>query len=194
MADKPRIKIALPTFVFFGLLAAAGSGVLHLLPFLAALLHETGHIAVMLACGQGVNRITVLPFGIDIKKAPCLSSYKTDIAVSSAGVVVNILMIGLCVFLPETPAVTYFAQSNLVLIAINILPIKTLDGGQILEKTLLLKLSPDTAEKIVDLCSMVCILLAGAVAVWLLLRSGYNFTLLVMCMYLFSGIFLKKTE
>lgn len=192
MANKLSVKFAFPSIVFFVVLAVAGRDFIYFLPFVAALLHELGHLLVMLICGQPVKQITVLPFGIDIKKSTLISSYKADIAVSLAGIVVNILMIALCGILPENTAVEFFKQSNVVLFAINVLPIKSLDGGQILEKLLLLTLPPDTVERVMAFCSMVYIILVGSVAIWVLFYSGYNFTLLFMCMYLFAGLFLKR--
>ena len=192
MANKPLVKFAFPTLVFFVLLFVCERDVLLFLPFAAALLHELGHLLVMIICRQRIKQITVFPFGVDIKKVPFISSYKTDIAVSSAGIAVNISMTVLCCFLPNSSAVDIFQQSNALLFAINVLPIKTLDGGQILEKVLLLLLPPDTVDKIMGFCSFVCIIIVGSVAVWVLFYSGYNFSLLFMCMYLFAGVFLKK--
>ncbi len=192
MANKTSVKFALPTLIFFALLAFFGRDFIYFIPFAAAFFHELGHLFVMLVCGQPVKQITVLPFGVDIKKTPYLSSYKADIAISSAGIAVNILMIGVCGILPESNVVEFFKQSNIVLVAINVLPIKSLDGGQILEKILLLTLPPNTVERVMSFCSMVCIILVGSVAIWVLFYSGYNFTLLFMCMYLFAGLFLKR--
>ena len=192
MPSKPLMKFSFPTFLFFVLLVAFGRNFLLFIPFAAALLHELGHLIVMLICNQSVREITILPFGIDIKKSHSISSYKADIVVSAAGIMVNSIMIALCNILPESAAVELFKQSNAVLLLINILPIKTLDGGQILEKILLLFLAPNTVEKIIGFCSFVCIIIVGSVAIWVLFYSGYNFTLLFMCMYLFAGVFLKS--
>ncbi len=194
MASKISVKFVIPTLVFFAIILLVGVNVTYYLPFIAALLHEMGHLFVMLICGQKVKQITILPFGIDIKKAPSVSSYKTDIAVSSAGIAVNALMIFLCTILPKSMVVDFFMQSNIVLLAVNVLPIKSLDGGQILEKILLLIMSPYSVEKIMASCSMVCLIMVGSVAIWVLFYSGYNFTLLFMCMYLFTGLFLKKEK
>lgn len=194
MASKMSVKFVIPTLVFFAVLLLVGIDVTYYLPFAAALLHEVGHLCVMLICGQKVKQIIILPFGIDIKKVPCISSYKTDIAVSAAGIAVNALMIYLCMLFPKSLAVDFFMQSNIVLFAINVLPIKSLDGGQILEKILLLFMSPYTVERAMAICSMVCIILVGSVAIWVFFGSGYNFTLLFMCMYLFTGLFLKNEK
>ncbi len=191
MVKKTRIRIGLPTFAFFAVIFLMDFSLTSILPFLAALLHELGHITAMKMCGQNISEIKILPFGIDIKRVPSLSSYKTDIFVNSAGILTNILLILLCSALPESDTVSFFIASNILLIFVNILPIKNLDGGQSLEKLLALKLDLETAENIVAICSLICIILLGSVAVWLLFYTSYNFTLLLMCMYLFCGIFLK---
>ena len=192
MDKKTRLKIGLPTIVFFTALIFTSEGYASLLPFAAAFAHELGHIAVMVICGQKIERITLLPFGIDIKKRPSVTSYTTDIAVNTAGLAVNALLILLCLQFPESRLQNSFIEANAFLFAVNALPIKNLDGGQVLEKTLCLKLDSDTAEAIMDFCSLVCLIAVGSVAIWLLLSSGYNFTLLFMCIYLFFGIFIKK--
>ncbi|MBR5322501.1 MAG: hypothetical protein IKU48_03030 [Clostridia bacterium] len=193
MQNKITVKFAFPTLIFVASLALLGKP-LCLIPLAAAFLHELGHLALMLLCGQPIKNITVLPFGIDIKKSPRLSSYKTDIAVSSAGIIVNIASLLFCRFLPENAAAELFKQSNMLLILINVLPIKSLDGGQILEKMLLLVMSPEAVENILTFLSMLCIIIVGSVAVWVLFVSGYNFTLLFMCIYLFIGQFLRKAD
>lgn len=192
MDNRLRIRTRLPTVIFFALLVLNKLTLTSLIPFFAAIVHEFGHILIMSLCGQRVKEITLLPFGVDIKKQPCLTSYKTDIWVSSGGIMANAAAIIFCQGLPKSHNLKFFIWSNVVLIIINVLPIKTLDGGQILEKSIALHSTPDKAESIVSACSLVCIILLGSVAIWLLFYSTYNFTLLLMCMYLFCGIFLPK--
>ncbi|MBE6718050.1 MAG: hypothetical protein E7574_02180 [Ruminococcaceae bacterium] len=191
MDNKLKIKIGLPTFIFFAVLLTSNVKILSFLPFFAALLHEFGHIFAMKLCGEKILAVKILPFGIDIKKAPSLTSYKADIFVCIAGILTNILLILLCSAMPKNIYTEFFIMSNYLLIFVNILPIKTLDGGQLLEKILLLKYDIQAAEKMLGITSFICILLLGSTAIWLLLSSSYNFTLLIMCMYLFCGIFLK---
>ncbi|MBQ7968477.1 MAG: hypothetical protein IJ292_01460 [Clostridia bacterium] len=188
MADKTRIKIALPTLVFFCAILFFDVSILPFIPFFAAILHEAGHIAVMKICKVKIKEIKILPFGIDIKKENKITSYKTDIAVSSAGIAVNILLLLLCTLLPKTPETILFASSNVLLIFINILPINSLDGGQMLEKLLEYKYDPQIANKVTATTSLVCITLLGSVAIWVLFKTSYNFSLLLMCIYLFCGI------
>ena len=191
MFGRTKVRIGLPTLMFFAFLILFDRSLRGFMPFVAAILHELGHIAAMALCGQRVESITVLPFGIDIKKKGCLSSYKEDVFVASAGIATNLLLILICSFLPKNDTLTYFKYANLLLITINVLPVKTLDGGQIMRSWLLLWLEPDKAEGVLNVFSFIFILLLSSVAVWLLFSTSYNFSLLLMCMYLFFGIFLK---
>lgn len=196
MADRtrrvPRVRIGLPTFIFFAVLFIADLSAMSIMPFLAALLHEAGHLIAMWLCGQSVKEIRIYPFGIDIKKREMLSSYAADVFVSSAGIIANLLTVAACNFLPPSDIKAFFVSANLVLVMINVLPIRTLDGGMVLEKLLLMKLSPDTASGVMNFLSLFFIVLLGSVAIWLLFYTSYNFSLLLMCMYLFCGIFLGK--
>ncbi|MBE6670607.1 MAG: hypothetical protein E7593_00210 [Ruminococcaceae bacterium] len=191
MDKSLNIKIGFPTIIFFVVLLTYNFSLVSILPFFAALLHEIGHVVAMKLCGEKITTITILPFGIDIKKAPSVTSYKSDLFICSAGIITNILLIVIFKTLPQTPNTTLFITSNYLLIFVNILPIKSLDGGQFLEKIISIKYNISTAENVLTITSFIFILLLGSVAVWLLFSSSYNFTLLLMCMYLFCGIFLK---
>ncbi len=191
MFSKTKIRVSFPTIIFFATLFCINADIITFIPFFCALMHETGHIIVMKKCGIKVYEIKILPFGIDIKKQQSITSYKTDIFVGIAGIAVNMLLIFLSIFLPQNNITQTFVLSNLILIFINVLPIKTLDGGQILEKFIAYKSDIQTAEKIVSIASFICLLLVGSVSIWILLYSSYNFTLFLMCIYLFFGIFIK---
>lgn len=191
MAKGLKLEIGLSTVIFFCVLVAGGVSPIAFLPLLAALLHEIGHIIVMLICGQKIARIKILPIGLDIKTAPCVSSYKADIAISIAGILANICVIMICSRFESTDTLNFFKISNMILILLNILPIRSLDGGQILEKTLELTTSPDTAERVMKTVSFFCLVLLWSFAVWIFFESNYNFTLLMMCIYLFVGIFVR---
>ena len=196
MADsnvrKTKISIGLPTFVFFAVLFVADFSVMSIMPFLAALLHEMGHVLAMKTCGIKISDIKIYPFGVDIKKQQSLTSYATDIFISIAGILTNIAAMIACNFLPPSDNISFFVSSNVVLIIINVLPIRTLDGGMALEKLLLLKMRYDIVDGVMNFLSLCSILLLGSVAIWLLFYTSYNFSLLLMCMYLFCGIFLGK--
>ena len=68
MDKRTRFKIGFPTVIFFFSLLFFDQGTIVLLPFIAALLHEFGHIAVMKLCDIKIRQVKILPFGVDIKK------------------------------------------------------------------------------------------------------------------------------
>ena len=191
-SNKIKISIGLPTFIFFLVLFLADFSLFSVMPFLAALVHELGHVLAMRCCRVSISKIKIYPFGVDIKKQECLTSYAADIFISCAGILANIAAISLCAALPPSDTCDFFVSSNVVLIIINVLPIKTLDGGMALEKFMLLKFRPDFVNGVMSFLSLVSIVLLGSVAIWLLFYTSYNFSLLLMCIYLFCGIFLGK--
>jgi len=150
---KKKIRIALPTLIFFTGLFISDISLFSLIPFFASLFHELGHIAAMSVCGEKISNITILPFGIDIKRTSNFLSYKNDIFINSAGIITNLILCLLAIRFPKTKESLFFIQSNILLICINILPIRILDGGQITEKTLLLFLSPDKTDRIMNFLS-----------------------------------------
>lgn len=187
-----KVKFSLPTLVFFVTLIAFNPDGTYTLPFFAAILHELGHIAVMCFLKIPIRCVTVLPFGVDINAGKKLTSYPADIALSGAGVAVNLLCVILGGALPSFAGKDIFISANLLLILVNILPIKGLDGGQLLEKSLLLFLEPNRVDFIINAVSFAAVVALGAVAIWLLFFTGGNFTLLLMCGYLFVTLFLKR--
>ena len=54
-----------------------------LLPLVSALLHELGHYGAAYALGVGVERITVYPFGADMRLSSALRSYRTDLLIAA---------------------------------------------------------------------------------------------------------------
>jgi Zn-dependent proteases len=157
----------------------------------AALIHEFGHLAAMFICGVKVERITVYPFGLDIRTSSQIKSYKQDLFIKSAGIFVNISAALLCLAVKENLYISFFMMSNIMFAVLNILPINSLDGGEILESLLLMYMNPNTVMKIMKPVSFVFIVILWIVAVYVLFYTNYNFSLLILCMYLFTSIFLN---
>lgn len=185
---KTKFKITIPTFVFFAIILFSCRAFYPLLPFAAALLHEAGHLIAMRLCGLRPECITVYPFGIDIKCDSSLLPYKKELFVCSAGISANLLCVLILTVIPNSKANTYavlFGISNILLIFLNILPIKMLDGGRIAENLLLLFTDPTNASKILNILSFSSMFLLWSLAIYLFFYSSYNFSLFLMCIYLF---------
>jgi len=195
----PKLKISFSAVFFFALLCCFRLPAEIIIPAAAALFHEAGHAAAIALCGGKINEIILYPFGAEIRRAQFITSYTEDIIVSAAGPLANVAA-AVCTlfFYPESiyeSAVGEYAKlflvNNILFAAINLLPVKTLDGGNILSGLLLKLISPDAAEKILKAVSFFFIVILWAAAVYFLFYTGCNFSLFLMCVYLFASIFLK---
>jgi Zn-dependent protease len=164
------------------------------LSLLASLFHEIGHLLVMAREGVRPEEITVYPFGFDIRTAPHVTSYRSDLFICAAGAAANALAVcasaavlfflGAELSAGAAEGVFFFLSANLALALINLLPHPVLDGGGMLRALLLSLMSPEKCERI---CRTVgeCVIFPMACAVLYLLFYGKgNPTLYLLCAYL----------
>ena len=115
-----------------------------LLPLLfAVLLHECGHIVLLIVTKGKVSGLSVGLFGITIK-ATYPNSYLSRIAISLGGPFFG--MLGFFLFHQAEGALSLFADISLGLSLFNLLPISFLDGGAALSCFFFLFFSYDTAR------------------------------------------------
>lgn len=193
---KIKIKISFTGALFFSLLILGDRSVFTVITLASALAHELGHIVAARLSGADISEITIYPFGADIRLCSDLRSYRKDFFISSAGILVNLLLVGAAfLFDPYGHSGSAIALSNLALIFTNIMPIDGLDGGGMLRALL----SPvigirktDAAISAVSFCSL---FFMWVVAVYVLLVTNGSPSLFVIVCTLFASLFLKeKTE
>ncbi|MBQ8551190.1 MAG: site-2 protease family protein [Clostridia bacterium] len=190
MKKRPRIIIRPITAIFAGLLILLDGSMLALLPLLAALCHELGHLAVMLALGVPVREIELTLFGAEIRTPPLTTRTAGTVAVYAAGAAANLLSAAVIFLIPNRSfEAEFFAVCSISLAALNLLPIRSLDGGCILE-AVVTRLAPPHMSAILDVVSFVSLFLLWLTAVYLLLICGGNLSLMLFCMYLFVTVFL----
>lgn len=168
-------------FGFFVLSALIGLlyGTYFFLLFLSAcLLHELGHLCIMLLFHRRVQRVSLGGAGILIAPVPEYGAYSQDFLVYCAGPLVNLLLGAFAWSMGEITA----AALHLGLGALNLLPYSKLDGGAVCRCLLeMLGISQDTAERCMQL-------LCGAVTLFLLLAvkifSVKNVSIPAMTVYL----------
>ena len=187
-----KIKVTIPTIIMLVFMFLLDFSPFVLLMLAAALLHELGHIAAMLICGVNIERITVYPFGFDIRTSSHVKSYKHELLIKSAGILINITVLLICVPFTDSLYISFFMMSNTVLALLNILPVSSLDGGGMLECLLLMYINPPAVIKIMKAVSFVFIVILWIIAVYILFYTNYNFSLLILCIYLFTSIFLSR--
>ena len=152
---------------------------------LASLIHELGHIAVMLCLRDRPACVTLGVFGMRMERR-CAQrlSYGGLCAVSLAGPVTN----ALCAILLSGEA----ALVHGVMAITHGLPVVSLDGGEALYALLCTRLSEKQADTVLRVCSGVVLLPLTVLGVCVLWDGGYNFTLLILSFYLILRMFLRR--
>lgn len=163
---------------------------------LAALIHEIGHLLAMIIIGDKPESIMFNLFDVaivDTKRAA--HSYKHDVFILALGPILNICIFGLFYFTYsffEIENLYTFSLQNLFLGMMNLLPIESLDGGQILYILFSKSFSQRKTEIIIQIISFVVLFPLLIIGLIILLRSKYNFSLLFISLYLMAVIIFKN--
>ena len=149
-----------------------------LLFWVAAILHELGHLLALYLLGGRVSRFCFRLSGGELQYDGKHLSYGKEILLALAGPGVNLLCAWLCGWLAafgHRELLYQFSGCHLVLAFFNLLPALPLDGGRVLQSLLELRypMEGEHLASLVSLCVGVILLLLGLVV---LLRGG-NLTL-----------------
>ena len=160
----------------------------------AAVMHECGHIFAMTLKNNKPKEINFDVFDIKIKDSNrAKSSYSDNIFILFAGPCMNLslaLLFFLSYFVTHIDFLLVPMSENLILGILNILPIESLDGGQILYCILVKKMGIHMAEKIVCVVSFVFLVPISILGFIILFKSKYNISLLAVSFMIM--IVLKK--
>jgi len=185
-----RVRIS---YWFFVLLAGAAlplTGRAFFCGIIAAFIHEAGHLAAMsFSSSMRVTALLVSPFGLRISSHATGSSPLQWRLVCFAGAAANVIAAVLCrlsLLIPATnhPIVADMLSANLALAALNMAPVQPLDGGQLMHAFLCDWLG-DNANRVAFAVSLVFSVPLMTAGFYILLRSGCNFSLLLIGIWLF---------
>ncbi len=163
----------------------------------ACFLHESGHLVCLLLCGAAPRQVSLGIFGMRIDRASSISlSLRQEALVCLAGPFFNLLAVLLCLafYRAADGRLALPLQANLALALFNLLPIEPLDGSQTLYFLLCLRREEAEAKRACMLLSYFLVVPLILFGVILLVKSGYNFTLLAVSVYLFALLFFKKEK
>lgn len=177
-----QIKITFSFFALFAVILLSNKTVFYTLIIALAccILHELGHLTVMYMCSQKPEEIVFYAGGIKIKKSDRILACKQEIAVLSAGSVLNILL-GF-ITLRIAHSFTSFAIANLFLGLFNLMPVKHFDGGRILS----IMLGDRWLAKAVRIVFIISFLF---VIVQMLLKGIFNISLFLTFVYIIISEF-----
>ncbi len=149
--------------------------------FVFCIIHECGHLLAMLFLQRKVTSIKFGYFGIKIFTDRKFLPEMKEASIASGGPVINLFAAAILFIAGQEN----FAIMNLALAFFNLLPVSILDGGHILSA-----LFPESksVKTLSTLCSVFLLISGIIIAIY----SKKNFTLLIVSLYILTGIIGKK--
>ena len=161
----------------------------------AALLHELGHLIAAFFLRIPMKEFSVGLFGFGLTPKNSLYSYSNEILLCASGPISNLCFGTLSLWALRNfspPFLLSFTFASFAFAFLNLLPIKSFDGGRLLRAILLLRLPLSFTETLLSLLSFLCIFSLWSLSVYLLLRMASSLSLFVFSISLFVRIFLSE--
>lgn len=154
----------------------------------ASLLHEIGHAIAMCLLHDKPSKITMGFFGMRVQREKTQRiSYGGSAVVSLAGPFINAVFFVVFSYLHNPVA----ASVHAIIGGFNLLPVYSLDGGEAVYALLCLRYEEEKAAVILKAVSCLIAFPLSIVGLCLFVSSRYNFSLLVVSIYLILLIFLR---
>lgn len=170
---RPRLFFSFPAAVWLALWLYYDQNGSAVCSICAAVWHECGHLFALWLFRELPQTIRIGAFGTSIVRGGAIRlTYPQEIAAAAAGPAANCLLAAVlalpAAFLPE---MRVGVRVNLALALFNLLPLRTLDGGQILYAALCLRRLPQDAARI---CKTIAVMTAVPLTAigWHIYRSG----------------------
>ena len=164
----------------------------------AAVIHELGHILAASLLNVKFKTLSITLWGARLGLSAPLYSYKKEFLLCAAGPLINLLTGTVAVFtysklshLLCAEHILFFAIASFFLAALNLLPIKSFDGGRMLICTVAPTFDLYIAEKLLNILSFISVLILWGISLYLMLRVGSSLALFVFSSALFAELFLS---
>lgn len=153
---------------------------------LACIIHEIGHLIMFFLVGYCPTELSFELTGIRLTKPTTKLSSGKEVLVLLAGSGTNFILFCLLSYAThQISLVSVFAVTHLVVGIFNLLPLKSFDGGKLLELALLRFCSIKTTYNICTAIDFTAILLLLVTGVYMLIFIGFSWTLTLLSLYLF---------
>ncbi len=192
------MKIKISFFAIMMLFSLIISGAYYaIIPISAAFLHELGHIFAARARKVELKNFDVGIFGARLTIGGSICSYADEMIVCASGPLVNLILAGICIFATlaygiDCDAFELFIISSLCLGILNLLPIRSFDGGRILGAALSQAFNERIADTAVTALSFLSLFILWCISLYLILRTSASLSLFVFSISLFANIFIEK--
>ena len=154
--------------------------------FLAAILHELGHLLCMRLRSVRVRgfRLRLFDFLIEADEP---GDFSSELLITAGGPAAS--FISAAVFMPFSPRLSL---PNLALGIFNLLPVMSLDGGRLLYLLLERRFSLRICGAVLRITTFIFMLPLSAAGIYLLMVSRYNYSLLAISLYLLAVLIVKR--
>jgi stage IV sporulation protein FB len=170
------------------------------LTYISMVFHELGHALAAKTLGKKVYSINILPVGLNAAIEEFSCSRPERIIIYTSGPLINILsalffhVIGGGAFCKSDSIMCFLATVNYLLAIFNLLPTLPLDGGKIYRDLLTVRLGLISANRKIQKISIWVSLLLILLGIVQLTGNIFNFTLILIGLYLLFLIKIKKSE
>ncbi len=152
---------------------------------LSALIHECGHILALALFRVKIKSVGLRTFDILIN-ADRQMGFLCDLTVTLFGPVFN-LVFALLFYKIYYP----FFMTNMVLCVFNLLPLETFDGGHALKLILSRFFTYKTVNTVLLVFTLLLLIPMFILGILLIFYSKYNYSLLLIALYLLAILFIK---
>lgn len=186
---RVNIHFLAPLSVFA--LIFAESSIYSFVVLFCALIHEMGHIAAIYFLKAGISEISLLPFGAEIKMKNSVG-YFYDFIIAISGPFSNILLGGIfwCIYLlyPH-PTPLFGVISSIFLAVINLIPVKSFDGGRCIRSVAFSFMEYEKALRFIKISELLSLLILTFLSFLAVRYSYFNISLCAICIYLFVCVY-----
>ena len=173
--------------LFLGLLLTDHS-MLAAAVFAAALVHEAGHFSAAVCMKIPLRSLKLSLLGARLRVGRLLS-YSEEWLLCVSGPLASLGFALLLYPLREIAFSELLSQASFFLGMLNLLPVRSFDGGRMLSAFLCRVANERAANRILGFCSFFCLFLLWSMSVYLLLRAGSGLSLLSFSVSLFLRFF-----
>lgn len=164
-----------------------------LITIASSLFHEMGHLLTMSAVGNKPQAVRFEITGMNIKRQQSIKiSTKNELLIALGGPFANGVLFVICCFaicFYKSEFLLTVACINLILMTFNLLPVKRLDGGMALYFLLSRRFDSEICTQILKITSIIFIILIYIWGIYVFVSSGYNFSVIIIAIFLTLSMF-----
>lgn len=164
--------------------------------YFSMLLHELAHLVSAYLIGLQVSHISLYPFGVNLKlKNKITARLSEDVILYLSGPAINLLIALASIYFYEyMQDAVYLYRVNIILCAMNLLPVLPLDGGCILKRILSGTVGVRRAHMILKGISTVLAIAMMLIGIYAVVHTGYNYSVMVIAVFMIGNIFTQHEK